>query len=196
MRIGDVVKALGSMVAAPIRVRRHPPRPPIGSEHYLLPELATGLESATSKAVDHPVVRTPPGRWREWPPMVLSGCDEPLVDGAPDLRGVWQVYRGPLKGHIERNEQAGNRVVITAGGVIHDMFADGTLAGGVSNEGVGGVQIEVAARFEEGRLNLYLQNKRLVVTRYRDGDDLVWRYGPYKNRLRRLTSPDYDIDAT
>ena len=190
MRIGDVVKALGSTVTAPIRVRRHPPQPPIGSEHYLLPELAPSLESATSKAVDRPVVRTPPGRWHEWPPMVLSGCDEPLVDGAPDLRGVWQGYRGPLKGHIERNEQAGNRVVITAAGVIHDMFADGTLAGGVSDEGVGGAQIEVAARFEEGRLNLYLQNKRLVVTRYRDGDDLVWRYGPYKNRLRRLTSPD------
>lgn len=190
MRFGDVVKALGSTVTAPIRVRRHPPQPPIGSEHYLLPELAPSLESATSKAVDRPVVRTPPGRWHEWPPMVLSGCDEPLVDGAPDLRGVWQVYRGPLKGHIERNEQAGNRVVITAAGVIHDMFADGTLAGGVSDEGVGGAQIEVAARFEEGRLNLYLQNKRLVVTRYRDGDDLVWRYGPYKNRLRRLTSPD------
>ncbi len=22
------------------------------------------------------------------------------------------------------------------------------------------------------------------------GDDLVWRWGPYKNRLRRLISPD------
>ncbi|MXW59687.1 MAG: hypothetical protein F4124_01240 [Acidimicrobiia bacterium] len=190
MRIGDVVKALGSVAAAPLRVRRHPPQPPVGSEHYLLPELAPDLQSASTKAVDVPVVRTPPGRWREWPTLVLAGCDEPLADGAPDLRGVWQVYRGPLKGHIERNEQAGNRVVITAAGIIHDMFADGTLDGGVRDEGVGGVQIEVAARFEEGRLNLYLRGKRLVVTRYRDGDDLVWRYGPYKNRLRRLASPE------
>lgn len=190
MRIGDVVKALGSMAAAPLRLRRHPPQPPVGSEHYLLPELASDFESASTKAVDLPVVRTPPGRWREWPPLVLAGCDEPLADGAPDLRGVWQVYRGPLKGHIERNEQAGNRVVITAAGIIHDMVADGTLDGGVRDEGVGGVQIEVAARFEEGRLNLHLRGKRLVVTRYRDGDDLVWRWGPYRNRLRRLASPD------
>jgi len=135
-----------------------------------------------------PVVRTPTGRWTDWPPMVLAGCDEPLAEGAPDLRGVWQVYKGPLKGHIERNEQAGNRVVITAGGVIHDMYADGTLAGGVNDEGVGGAQISVAARFEDGRLNLYPGDRRVIaVTRYRDGDDMVWRWGPYTNRLRRLS---------
>lgn len=138
------------------------------------------------KAADAPVVRTPPGRWKAWPPLVLAACDEPLAEGASDLRGVWQVYKGPLTGHIERIEQSGDRVVITAGGVIHDMFADGTLAGGVNDEGVGGARIAVAARFESGRLNLYLNNKRLVVTRYLDGDDLVWRWGPYTNRLRRL----------
>lgn len=190
MKIVQVVKSIGSMVSAPIRVRRRPPSPPIGQEHYELPELAASLGEATTKAVEVPVVRTPPGRWREWPPLVLTGCDEPLVDGAPDLRGVWQAYRGPLKGHVERNEQAGNRVVITGGGVIHDMFADGTMEGGVHDEGVGGAQIDVVARFEDDRLNLYLNDKRLVVTRYRDGDDLVWRWGPYTNRLRRLTSPD------
>ncbi len=189
MKVGQIAKSLGAMLVAPIAIRRRPPSPPSTADHYVIPDLAESLYATTVKAVDVPVARTPPGRWKEWPPLVLSDCDEPLVDGAPDLRGVWQVYRGPLKGHIERNEQAGNRVVITAGGVVHDMFVDGTLAGGVNDEGVGGAQIRVAARFENGRHNLYLNGKRRVVTRYRDGEDLVWRWGPYTNRLRRLTGP-------
>lgn len=121
---------------------------------------------------------------------MLAGCDEPLVDGAPDLRGVWRVEQGPLKGHVERVEQAGDRVVITAGGVIHDMFANGTLEGGVNDTSEAGTQISVAARFENGRHNLYPGNKRVVaVTRYLDGDEMVWRWGPWRNRLRRLEAP-------
>lgn len=189
MKIQQVAKSLFAVLTAPVRVRRNPPEPPNDAKQYEIPELASSLATVTVKATDLPVVQTPEGRWKQWPPLVLEGCDEPLADGAPDLRGVWHVYNGPLKGHIERNEQAGNRVVITAGGVIHDMYADGTLAGGVHDEGVGGAQIAVVARFEEGRLNLYLNDKRLVVTRYRDGDDLVWRWGPYTNRLRRLDAP-------
>lgn len=189
MKIVQVAEAMGAMLVAPIRIRRHPPDPPADADDYAVPELADSRDATTTRASEVPVVRTPPGRWREWPPLVLRDCDEPLVAGAPDLRGVWQVYKGPLKGHIERNEQAGNRVVITAGGVIHDMFVDGTIDGGVNDEGVGGAQIRVAARFEDGRHNLYLGGRRLVVTRYRDGDDLVWRWGPYRNRLRRLTGP-------
>ena len=194
MKFMQVAKSLGAMLTAPVRIRRNPPRPPEGSEHYAIPELAATLEAATTTAADVPVVRTQPGRWKEWPPMVLTDSDEPLVVGAPDIRGVWQVYKGPLKGHIERNEQAGDRVVITGGGVIHDMFVDGTMSGGVHDEGVGGAQIHVVARFEDGRHNLYLNDKRLVVTRYRDGDDLVWRWGSlqespasaHRTRRRRL----------
>jgi hypothetical protein len=25
------------------------------------------------------------------PPPVLAGCDEPLIAGAPDMRGLWRV---------------------------------------------------------------------------------------------------------
>ena len=33
-------------------------------------------------------------------------------------------------------------------------------------------------------------NKRVVaVTRYLDGDEMVWRWGPWRNRLRRLDAP-------
>jgi len=184
--VRQLIKSLGAMLVAPIGIRRQPPAPPGDSVHYEIPVLAPTKELAITKAADLPVVGTPEGRWKEWPPLVLEGCDEPLIGGAPDLRGVWQVYKGPLKGHIERNEQAGARVVITAGGIIHDMTAGGLP---MTDEGVGGAKINVAARYENERLNLYLNNKRLVVTRYRDGDELVWRWGPYLNRLRRLHDP-------
>ena len=144
--LGQIAKSLGVMLVAPIRVRRHPPQPPSAADHYEIPILALTLGSTVTKAVDLPVVCTPPGRWKEWPPLVLAGCDEPLAEDVPDLRGVWQVYKGPLKGHIERNEQAGARVVITGGGVIHDLTADGSL---MSDEGVGGARISVTARYED-----------------------------------------------
>ena len=65
---------------------------------------------------------------------------------------MWQVYKGPLKGRIGRNELAGCRVVVTGGGVIHDLSADGSL---MNDEGVGGAEISVAARYGDGQLNLY-----------------------------------------
>lgn len=191
MKITNVAKMAGAMLSMPFRVRRNPPTPPNGAEHYEPTPLADDAESATTMARDIPVMKTPPGGWSDWPPPVLGGCDEPLVADAPDLRGVWQVHKGPLKGHIERVEQAGDRVVITAGGVIHDMYADGTLEGGVNDVGEGGAQVSVAARFEDGRHNLYPGDKGVVVvTRYLDGDEMIWRWGPYRNRLRRLTAPD------
>lgn len=191
MNAKTALKTIPAMLALPFRVRRDPPQPPAGAEHYEPTPSAPSLDAATVKATDIPVAHTPPGGSRQWPAPVLAGCDEPLVDGAPDLRGVWQAYRGPLKGHIERVEQAGDRVVITAAGLIHDMYANGTLAGGVNDVGEGtGDAISVAARFEDGRLNLYPGDRGVaVVTRYREGDDMVWRYGPFRNRLRRLAGP-------
>ena len=183
MKLGHVVKVLAAMLVAPLRIRRHPPEAPSDSIHYAIPTLAATKDLAVIQANDLPVVRTSQGRWKEWPPPVLATCDEPVVPGAPDLRGVWQVYKGPLRGHIERIEQSGARVVITAGGITHDLTAGGVS---MTDEGIGGAEINVAAHYESDRLNLYLNNKRLVVTRYRDGNDLVWRWGPYRNRLRRL----------
>lgn len=178
------------MLTAPVRRRRSPSdTPPAGREHYEPTPFAATRDSATLKAVDIPVAKTPEDGWSgsDWPTPVLTGCDEPLVEGAPDLRGVWRVEKGPLKGHVERIEQAGDRVVITAGGVIHDMFVNGTLAGGVNDVSEAGTQISVAARFEDGRHNLYPGNKKFVaVTRYLEGDEMIWRWGPWRNRLQRL----------
>lgn len=187
MKLTKVAKPVAAMLSAPVRIRRHPPRPPADADHYAIPTLAATAAEATTKSSEIPTAHTPPGRWRDWPPLVLAGCDEPLVEGAPDIRGVWKAHKGPLKGHIERIEQAGSRTVITAGGVIHDLAADGSL---MRDTGVGDADIAVVARYEDGRLNLYLHGKRLVVTRYLDGDELVWRWGPYTNRLHRLTGPD------
>jgi hypothetical protein len=42
-------------------------------------------------ADDIPVAHTPPGGYgSSFPPLVLAGCTEPLVAGAPDLRGIWR----------------------------------------------------------------------------------------------------------
>ena len=91
---------------------------------------------------DIPVAHTPPGGYGDtFPAPILSGCDEPLVAGAPDLRGLWQVIEvyangamlpeHPALGHVQRIEQSGDRMVVTAGGVIHDMRCDGTAEHGV-----------------------------------------------------------------
>ena len=152
MKLRAIFRILPKLIWAPVKIRKSLNEPPSGKEHFYLPKLSISLSETTVKATDIPVVRTPPGGYREFPPPILSGCDEPLVSGAPDLRGVWQVYKGPLKGHVERVEQAGNRVVVTSGGVIHDMYADGTLEGGVNDVHADKREsISVAARFEEGR---------------------------------------------
>jgi hypothetical protein len=83
-------------------------------------------------AADIAVVYTPAGGYGDkMPPPILAGCNEPLSDGAPDLRGLWQVVGPeidgetvPNTGQVRRIEQAGNRIVITSGGVIHDMFGN------------------------------------------------------------------------
>ena len=92
--------------------------------------------------IDIPVAHTPPGGYGDhFPAPVLAGCTEPLAGGAPDLRGLWQVseveVNGELDpdhqvvGHVQRIEQCGDRLVVTAGGIIHDMRCDGTEANGV-----------------------------------------------------------------
>ncbi len=188
MKLRAILRTLPKLIWAPVKIRRSVNEPPTGKEHFNPPKLSDSLSETTVKATDIPVAHTPPGGYREFPPPILVGCDEPIVPEAPDLRGVWQVFKGPLKGHIERVEQAGNRVVVTGGGVIHDMYADGTLDGGVNDVHADKKErISVAARFEKGRLNLYPGGRKIaLVTRYLDGEEMIWRYGPYKNHLRRL----------
>jgi hypothetical protein len=162
---------------------------------YIVPT----LDGSGPKAAHVPKeVTGPDASWNVWPLRILDGCREPLVDGAADLRGVWECYEGPMKGHVERIEQAGNRITITTGGLVHDMFCDGTLENGVDDvAGFDGGRIRVAATFEDGVHKLRPFGKKIVaVTRRLDGDEMVWRYGPYRNRLRRLLAPPFDHPAT
>ncbi|MGE3076140.1 MAG: hypothetical protein AB7N24_09685 [Dehalococcoidia bacterium] len=129
------------------------------------------------------------------PPPILAACDEPLAPGIPDFRGLWIAFEVTNDGvpsgdrsHRERIEQAGNRVVITAGGVIHDMVADGTLEHGVNDVAARSFQpISVAATWEDGALVLRPNNAFVAVTRHLEGDVLVWRMLPLKRvtRMRR-----------
>lgn len=152
-----------------------------------------------------PVAHTPEGGWHvEMPPPVLAACTEPLSPGVPDLRGTWKAYKAeqggklltdhPLNRHIERIEQCGNRVVITAGGVIHDMRANGILDNGVNDvlESDLTTKIRVAAVFNNGRLDLHPGGvdpaRPPLVTREVVDGDLVWNYAVFKVWLRKVES--------
>jgi hypothetical protein len=140
---------------------------------------------------DIPTAHTPPGGYgSEMPAPVLAGCTDALAAGAPDLRGMWKVVDafsedGPLPSghpiweHVERIEQAGNRAVVTADGIIHDMVADGSYENGVNDVMALDftTPIVVAATYEDGALVLRPQGLDGVeVRRWREGEELVWRY--------------------
>jgi hypothetical protein len=149
-----------------------------------------------------PTAHTPQGGYGDqMPPPVLDGCTDPLPEAAPDLRGTWRVAdatssggRLPadhkIWGHVERIEQAGARVVVTGGGVVHDMVADGTYEHGVND--VMAVDfitpISVAASFEGGALVLRPKDLGDVeVRRRRDGEHLIWTYHTlFTARLERI----------
>jgi hypothetical protein len=147
------------------------------------------------------VAKTPDGGYGdEMPPPILEGCTEPLVDSAPDMRGLWKVVSiewkagdppdpNPVADHVERIEQCGNRVCITSSGIIHDMRADGTTENGVNDvAAVGGQAISVVCTFEDGVHTLRpVGLPGIEVTRRLDGDQLVWDYGPmFVARLERV----------
>lgn len=151
-----------------------------------------------------PVAHTPPGGYgTTMPPPVLTGCTEPVPPGAPDLRGMWRAVEvevggvpapdHPQNGHVERIEQCGDRVVVTSGGIVHDMRADGTEAGGVHDVAARDLAtpIVVVATFEDGTLVLRpVGADGVEVRRHLDGDQLVWDYVGFTARLRRVGPPD------
>ena len=113
---------------------------------------------------DHiPVAHTPPdGYGAQFPPLILGECTEPLVEGAPDLRGVWKAISATRGGepvasddrllsYTERIEQCGNRIVDCGGGTIADARADGTEENGVHDVSVFDftTPIHVVASYED-----------------------------------------------
>ncbi|NLV55064.1 MAG: hypothetical protein GXY13_05585 [Acidimicrobiales bacterium] len=144
-----------------------------------------------TEAADIPRAHTPPGGYGDvMPPPILDGCTDALAPGAPDLRGTWRVVEvwddsGPLPtehrvwNHVERIEQAGDRVVVTGGGVVHDMVVDGTFENGLDDVMVAdfSTRLIVAATYEDGALVLRPRDiPDVIVRRWRDGDHLMWTY--------------------
>jgi len=151
------------------------------------------------RAADIPVAYTPEGGWHgAMPAPVLAGCTEPLVDGAPDLRGLWEVVGVTVDGvdqpghrvmgSRQRIEQCGDRLVVTAGGIVHDMRCDGTLDGAVHDvaEFDKVTRITVVATYEDGVHVLRPQGLPVEVRRHLEGDELVWQYVGLTARLRRV----------
>ncbi len=150
-----------------------------------------------------PVAYTPTGGWKDMPAPFLAACTEPIVDGAPDMRGTWKVVSievGGIEdpnhraiGLTQRIEQAGNRVIITASGatasgIVHDMRCDGTEENGVHDVAEFDLTtpITVVASFEDGVHVLRPVGVPIEVTRRIDGDQLVWTYLGFTARLNRI----------
>lgn len=150
-----------------------------------------------------PVAYTPAGGYGDHVPApILAGCTDPLVHGAPDLRGWWRTVEvlvdgvpqadHPALGHRQRVEQAGDRVVVTGGGVVHDMRCDGTLEHGVHDvaEFDKATEITVVATYEDGVHVLRPVGMPIEVKRWRQGPDMMWQYLGFTARLAHLGPPD------
>jgi hypothetical protein len=98
----------------------------------------------------------------------------------------------PALGHRQRIEQAGDRVVVTGGGVVHDMRCDGTVEHGVHDvaEFDKATEITVVATYEDGVHVLRPQGMPIAVRRWRAGADMLWQYVGFTARLTRLGPPD------
>ncbi len=128
----------------------------------------------------------------EWPEPYLATCTEPLVKGAPDLRGLWA---DPETGYTERIEQCGNLVIIVGPKFTHGGYTTGDPADGVNDYVATGTcdrPISVALSYEHNSL-LFQVAGNTVVTRslevtQQGEDELIWRYGfglPERARMRR-----------
>ena len=157
-----------------------------------------------TRSVDSiPVAKTPEGGYRDdFPAAILSGCTTTLIAGAPDLRGLWEAYEVSVQGasqtdhgilgSIQRIEQSEDRIVITSGGVIHDMRCDGTEENGVNDVMAADFKtpITVKATYENGVHILRPVGMPIEVRRWREGSDLVWDYGGvFSARLKQVGSP-------
>ena len=145
------------------------------------------------------VAHTPPGGYGDQlPPEILAGCRDPLPVGAPDLRGLWQVtsvevdglpdHGHRVVGRFQRIEQSGDRIVVTGGGVVHDMRCDGTVENGVHDvaERDYTTPITVVATYEDGVHVLRPVGMPIEVRRRRDADQMVWDYVGFTARLDRI----------
>ena len=158
------------------------------------------LDGGGKMAASIPKGNTPGCSYAHFPLPILAECTEPLVEGAADIRGLWQEVGG---GHVERIEQCGRRVVVTSSGVIHDYGPNSTL-GENTNDTEGRVVFRIGARpycprtsasmiWNNGVLDFHVFGwGPVVVNRYLEGDLLVWEYvdGSVTRMNRICTLPE------
>jgi len=115
-------------------------------------------------------------RLEDVPLPILAGCSEPLAPGVVDMRGLWRGISGRV-GHLERIEQCGNRVVITAYGTIHDFRLDGTLENGARDVGALCNNFHSATHVDdEGVMVFRLFDWFDTVTREMDGENMIFTF--------------------
>ena len=90
------------------------------------------------------------------------------------MYALWGVYKEKVD-HLERIEQCGNRVVVTAHGIIHDFRLDGTMENGARD-------VEPFATIS-ARLSMNERNHGVrlfdwfdTVTRKMDGENMIFTF--------------------
>jgi hypothetical protein len=144
------------------------------------------LDGSGKMAKDIPKGNTPGCSYDHFPLPILAECTEPLPQGADDIRGLWRAVSGKV-GHVERIEQCGRRVVVTAAGIIHDGGPNST-AGETSNDTEGSVLFTIGKKEFCGRTSASMVWNNgvldfhafgwgpVVVRRYMADEQLVWEY--------------------
>lgn len=156
------------------------------------------LDGSGKVAAQIPKGNTPGCGYRHFPLPILAQCTEPLIEAADDIRGLWRGIEGGHVGHVERVEQCGSRTVVTSSGVIHD-YGPNSSAGLNTDDTEGSVLFTLGEReycmrtsasmiWEEQVLKFYAFGwGPQVVTRYREGDFLIWEYADGSTtRMERL----------
>ncbi len=134
------------------------------------------LDGSGKSANDIPKAYTPGCTLEDVPLPILAECTEPLVPGVVDMRGLWRGISGRV-GHLERIEQCGNRVVVTAHGIIHDFRLDGTLKNGARDVGALCNNFHTAIHVnEEGVMVFRLFDWFDTVTRKMDGENMIFTF--------------------
>lgn len=145
------------------------------------------LDGSGKLAAEIPKGNTPGCSYDHFPLPVLAECTEPLPEGADDIRGLWVGVEGGHTGHVERVEQCGSRVVVTASGIIHDGGPNST-GGLTSNDTEGQVLFVIGEReycprtsasmiWNDGVLDFHVFGwGPVVVQRYMDREQLIWEY--------------------
>ena len=134
------------------------------------------LDGSGKSADEIPKAYTPGCGLSRTPMPILANCTEPLAKGVVDMRGLWLGMSGRV-GHLERIEQCGNRVVVTAYGTIHDFRVDGTLRNGARDIGPACNTFSTAIHFDDDGVMVFrLFDLFDTVTRRLSGEEMIFTF--------------------